>query len=159
MNASNKKSVPLSLIFICAIAACGKSENQGAREPLVVPGARSETATLKLRIEANGISSVYVPRFADGQLVEIQEERSNASGTLHAHYEFRGARLLQYRGAGFGSGDPLKVEFSVEGKLIAARQGEKPAPDEEIAQVLRRAQLLRSHALAQTAIRTHTANH
>lgn len=159
MNANYKKSVPLPLIFICALTACGKSENQTAREPLVTAAAQSEPAVPRIRIEAGGIRGSYTARYEGDQLVEIAEERTGSNGIVKGHYAFRGARLMRYEGASFADDGPLRAEFTLEGTLVAARQGDNPAPEEEIAQVRRRGQLLRSHALAQQASQLHTANH
>jgi hypothetical protein len=162
MNANYKKTVPLSIIFICVIctaAACGKSEEQTVQVPLVTAAAQTEPAMPKIQIEAGGGSASYTPHYEGDQLVEIREERSGANDMVQGRYEFRGARLMRYEGASFEDDDELSVEFSLDGALVAARKGDRQAPDEELAQLRRRAQLLRSHALAQQASKTHTANH
>ena len=162
MNANHKKTVPLSITFICVIctlAACGKSEEQTVQEPLVTAAAQSEPAMPKIQIEAGGRSASYTPRYERDQLVEIREERSGANGMVRGRYEFRGARLLRYEGASFEDDGDLSAEFSLEGALVAARRGAEQATDEELVQLRRRAQLLRSHALAQQASNAHTANH
>ena len=164
MNANYKKTVPLSVIFICAsvistMAGCGKREEQTAQVPLVTAAAENETAMPKIEIEAGSRSASYTPHYEGDQLVEIREERSGANGVVRGRYEFRGARLMRYEGASFQDDGELSAEFSLEGALLAARKGEGQAPDEELVQLRRRAQLLRSHALAQQASKTHTANH
>jgi hypothetical protein len=164
MNANYKKPVPLSLLFICAsfvcsMAACDKSEKPAMGEPLVTPSAQSEPTTQTIRVNADGISSSYSASYDGEQLTEIHEERSSAKGTAQGHYEFQGARLVRYRGAAFQDARTLTAEFNLEGRLVEARKGEREAPEEEIVQLRRRAQLLRSHALAQRASKMHTANH
>ncbi len=164
MNANYKKTVPLSVIFICAsvistMAACGKSEEQNPQVPLVTAAAQSEPVIPKIQIEAGGRSGFYTPHHQGDQLVEIREERSGTNGTVRGRYEFRGARLMRYEGGSFEDDAKLSAEFSLEGALVAARKGDGQAPDEELVQLRRRAQLLRSHALAQQASKMHTANH
>ena len=141
------------------MAACGNSENQTTQQPLVTSAAQSEAANAKIAIEANGISGSYTPHYEGDQLVEIREERSGANGTVQGRYQFRGARLMHYDGAGFEDDDALSAEFNLDGTLVAARKSDGQAAEEEIVQVRRRAQLLRSHALAQHASKMHTANH
>ena len=164
MNANYKKTVPLSRIFICAsaictLAACGKSEHQTTQQPLVTRAAQSEPANTKIAIEAGGISGSYTSHYAGDQLIEIREERAGANGMVQGRYQFQGARLMRYEGAGFEDDHMLSAEFNLEGRLVAARKGNGQAAEEEIVQVRRRAQLLRSHALAQHASKMHTANH
>jgi hypothetical protein len=164
MNANYKKAVPLSVIFICAsvictMAACGKPEEQTAQAPLVTAAAQSEPALPKIQIETGGRSASYTPHYEGDQLVEIREERLGTNGLVRGRYEFRGARLMRYEGASFEDDGLLSAEFSLEGALVAAHRGEGQASDEEVVQLRRRAQLLRSHALAQQASKTHAANH
>jgi hypothetical protein len=167
MNANYKKTVPLSVIFIyaicasvlCTMAACGNSENQTTQQPLVTTVAQGEAANAKIAIAAGGTSGSYTPHYEGEQLVEIREERLGTNGTVQGRYQFQGARLMRYEGAGFEDDHLLSVEFNLEGRLVAARKGNGQATEEEIVQVRRRAQLLRSHALAQHASKMHTANH
>jgi hypothetical protein len=164
MNANYKKAVPLSVTFICAsaigtMAACGKSEEQTGQVPLVTTAAQSEPVMPRIQIEAGGRSASYTPHYKGDQLTEIREQRSGANGTVQGRYEFQGARLMRYEGAGFEDDHPLSAEFTLEGTLVAARKANGQAPEQEIVQVRRRAQLLRSHALAQEASKKHTANH
>jgi hypothetical protein len=159
MNASYKKAVPLSLIFMCILSACGESENQPTQQPLVTAEAQSVPLATKIQIDAGGIRGSYIPRFEGDQIVEIGEERAGSGGMVKGRYSFRGARLMRYEGASFEGNAELNAQFTLEGALIEARKGDGPAPEEEITQVRRRAQLLRSHALAQRASKLHTANH
>jgi hypothetical protein len=141
------------------MAACGNSDNQTTQQPLVTTAAQTEPAKAKIAIEAGGTSGSYTPHYEGDRLVEIREERSGANGTVQGRYQFRGARLMRYEGAGFEDDHMLSAEFNLEGRLVAARKGDGQAAEEEIIQVRRRAQLLRSHALAQHASKMHTANH
>jgi hypothetical protein len=79
------------------------------------------------QINAAGIAATYAATFADGEQLRIVEQRADSRS---GEYEFRGARLLHYSGAG-------------------------AAPAQEISAIRERAQLLRSHALAQQTTRDH----
>ncbi len=71
-------------------------------------------------------------------------------------YELRGARLLQYSGEGLTSADTIELRFSLQGVLEAAKSGSGGGvSQEEISAIRERAQLLRSHALAQKTTRDH----
>jgi hypothetical protein len=62
---------------------------------------------------------------------------------------------LEYDGAALKSAATLKLRFDVQGSVITASADGAAASAEEIAAIRSRAQLLRSHALAQQATRTH----
>ena len=131
-----------------------------AHEPLVTPSAQRESRAPRIQTAAGGIQSSYIPHYEGDQLLKISEERSRANGVpARGQYEFRGARLVRYQGAAFQDDQALSVKFSLEGTLVEARKGDGEAPEDEIVHVRRRAQLLRSHALAQQASKMHTVNH
>jgi hypothetical protein len=163
-----------------ALTGCGQDDPSSGRksvggtlppEPLVIAPPPTPTSVLaeersqRFETELGGSQTTYVPKFQRGQLIEITEERATRGDLARARYEFQGARLLRYSGASLdgasldgASRDPneqLEIEFNLQGAVISARRGAKPAPQEDIAQVRAHAQLLRSHALAQQATRTH----
>lgn len=100
-----------------------------------------------------GIAAEYRATFSEGQIRTIEETRTADSRT--ADYKFQGARLLKYQGAALGSADTLELEFDLQGKVLVARAGEKEVGPEEISAIRDRAQSLRSHAVAQYAVRGH----
>jgi hypothetical protein len=65
--------------------------------------------------------------------------------------------LLRYQGAKVSEPAQLDLQFDLQGTL---QSGQGPdVSDEEIAAIRARAQLLRSHALAQRASRSHSSGH
>jgi hypothetical protein len=104
-----------------------------------------------------GIAATYVATFSDDRIKTIQETRKATDGAdeRSGEYEFYGARLMKYHGAALGSADMLQLEFDEQGKVLVARAGANPASAEEITRIRDRAQSLRSHAVAQRAVRGH----
>jgi hypothetical protein len=100
-----------------------------------------------------GIAAEYRATFSEGQIRTIEEKRTADART--ADYKFQGARLLKYQGAALGSTDEIQLEFDLQGKVLVARAGDKDASPEEISAIRDRAQSLRSHAVAQFAVRGH----
>ena len=72
-----------------------------------------------------------------------------------AEYEFKGARLLRYSGAPIEPGANVELRMDVNGKVLSAMAGSQSLSPEQISKITSRAQLLRSHALAQAATRNH----
>ena len=173
MNANYKTLVPrLSMNVLVlvgsALVGCAQDDPEVrnkpvgepvAAEPLVIAPspepAPAQSQLQKFEVETNGSKSAYVPEFQNEQLVRITEERTTREGLARARYEFQGARLLRYSGSAFERDGQLDVEFNLQGVLISATRDLQPAPQQEIAHARARAQLLRSHALAQQASRAH----
>jgi hypothetical protein len=85
--------------------------------------------------------------------VRIAEQRADSR---QGEYELRGARLLHYSGNGLSSADDIELRFSLQGVLELAKSGSGgTVSQEEISAIRERAQLLRSHALAQKTTRDH----
>jgi hypothetical protein len=104
-----------------------------------------------------GIAATYLATFIDDRIKTIQETRKAAEGAdeRSGEYEFHGARLMKYHGAALGSADMLQLEFDEQGKVLVAHAGANAASAEEITKIRDRAQSLRSHAVAQRALRGH----
>jgi hypothetical protein len=99
----------------------------------------------------------YTPHFENEQVRMITEERVPKNGLLaRGEYHYQGARLLRYQGTAFESNEPLAAEFTLQGTLVAARKANSEASQSEITHLRTRAQLLRSHALAQRATELHS---
>ena len=145
------------LALAAASAACSKQPAQETPlviapaqvtpQPLPPPASSSMTGS----IDAAGIPAEYEARFEGNQLQRIVETR--ASGT--AQYEFKGARLLHYSGTALHTRETVDLRMDVNGKVLSATSGAQPMQQEQISEISSRAQLLRSHALAQSASRSH----
>lgn len=157
MNAIHLGRVPLSLIIAAGlcIAACDKppAESKALVGPAIPLVARADNKQGSIPIDAGGIATRYTPEFAGDSLVRIEEERVGGKG--RGTYAFQGARLLRYEGAPVEGTGALLLEFDLQGKTLTARNGSASATEEEIDAIRARAQLLRNHALAQHAARTH----
>lgn len=110
----------------------------------------------------------YLAYLEGERLVRIEEERTLVDRVTRAEYQYQDGRLLRYiemnrvrstPEGGAGTDIMLDFAFDDTGELLAARKtiGEQPArPQEsEIEAARNRADLLRSHALALQATRTH----
>lgn len=106
--------------------------------------------------DAAGLAS-YRAHFQDTQLTRLEE----IQGARRASYEFTGARLRRYEST--TEGLQTKMEFDERGKLLRSSRTSKgvatTARAEDVDGVRNRADLLRSHALAQKEIQAHTAAH
>jgi hypothetical protein len=146
-------------LLLLALGACSKEPS--APPPPSTPlaaaippaqGAASDAHTLSSRINAGGIAATYAATFAAEQQLRIAEQRADSR---KGEYEFRGARLLHYSGSGLSSADPIELRFDLQGVLTLSKAGTGPVPAEEVSAIRERAQLLRSHALAQKTTRDH----
>jgi hypothetical protein len=106
------------------------------------------------KLNAGGVSASYAAHFESEKLVRIDEERRAQDGaTFTGEYTYQGARLLHYRGAKPTAPATLDLEFDMNGAL---RSGQGPdVSEDDVAAIRNRAQLLRSHALAQRTSRGH----
>lgn len=142
-------------------AACSKEKpaptpsiplvEQRAADP-----APATTDEFRSSFAPRGIAASYRATFSEGQIQSLEETREANSRT--GTYEFRGARLMKYRGAALNSTDDIELEFDLQGKVLTARAGDKEVSAEEISVIRDRAQSLRSHAVSQHAVRGHEAN-
>jgi hypothetical protein len=103
-------------------------------------------------INAAGIEATYAATFGADEHLRIAEQRAQSR---NGEYEFRGARLLHYSGSGLTSAGPIELGFSLNGALTLSKAGAGAVPADELSAIRERAQLLRSHALAQQSSRDH----
>ena len=147
----------LTLIVCLALAGCSEPEAVPATPLPLLPSADSNARIAPLRgsVTAAGVAATYDAVFAQSQLQSIRERRASDPGSQSV-YEFHGARLLRYAGAPLTSpGESVVLTFDTEGALLSARQGNAQVAELEVQEIRTRAQLLRSHALAQHAIHAH----
>ena len=150
------RSLQTGLILL-ALGACSKEPAAPQSTSLAPPLAAAKTATastpaLSGQINAAGIAATYAATFADGEQLRIVEQRADSRS---GEYEFRGARLLHYSGAGLSSAEPIELRFSLQGAVELAQSAAGTVAPEEISAIRERAQLLRSHALAQKTSHDH----
>lgn len=156
----------LALALIAVLSGC--SRDQPAREApasaRVTPEIASQDSpaaqqdehlTLDAELETGDGSTRYQAHFSQTQLLRIDESRTRGAGTQAGSYEFYGARLVKYDGAGLTSDAQVQLEMDPQGRVAKALAGGQSASAEEITAIRERAQLLRSHALTQRATRSH----
>src|SRR5262245_14733527 len=145
-------------LLALALGACSKEASAPPPStPLVTaapqaPQTTVDARTLSSHINAAGIAATYEATFAEEQQLRIAEQRA---GSRNGEYEFRGARLLHYSGAGLSSPGPIELRFDLQGVMTLSQTGTGAVPAEEVSAIRERAQLLRSHALAQQTTRDH----
>ena len=93
----------------------------------------------------------FGPITEDNRLERIVETRDAGS----AEYTFKGARLLHYSGPALHDARAVDLRMDVNGRVLSATAGSEPMSQEQISEITTRAQLLRSHALTQAAVRDH----
>lgn len=153
-------------IFVVAttLAIVGCSQEPASSTPLVEQSAADQETTeqkaaaldeFRGSFAPRGIHATYRATFSAGQIKTLEETRDTAGASSRGNYEFQGARLLKYQGAALGSTDQIQLEFDLQGSMLVARAGGKDASPEEISAIRDRAQSLRSHAVAQYAVRGH----
>ena len=150
------RSLQTGLILL-ALGACSKEPEAPPSAPLVaaIPDAQDTAAdahTVSSRINATGIEATYEATFEEGERLRIAEQRADSRS---GDYEFRGARLLHYSGGALSSPEAIELRFDLQGALTFSKVGAGAVSAEEISAIRERAQLLRSHALAQKTTRDH----
>ena len=153
---STCRSLQTGLILL-ALRACSKEPAPPQITPLapaVTPTQASSAHVRKLssRVTAAGIAATYDATFEAGERLRIAEQRADSR---NGEYEFRGARLLHYSGGGLSSPTPIELRFDLQGALQLAKSASGTVAPEEISAIRERAQLLRSHALAQKSTQDH----
>jgi hypothetical protein len=158
----NRYATGLLLLSAALIAGCSKQESPPATQtaPPTVPavpqaGEQGDDADVtRAKLNAGGVPAAYAAHFDAEKLVRIDEERRPPNGApLNGEYTYQGARLLSYRGAKMDAPGTLELQFDAQGTLQSGRRPD--LTEEDIAAIRNRAQLLRSHALAQRASRGH----
>jgi hypothetical protein len=144
-------------LILLALGACSREPppSAPANMPLVTapaPAAAAPADTLTSHVNAAGIPATYQATFGAQEQLRIAEQREDSR---NGAYEFRGARLLHYSGSGLSSAAPIELAFDLRGAVTVSKAGSGPVPPEEISAIRQRAQLLRSHALAQKSSRDH----
>ena len=150
------RSLQTGLILL-ALGACSKEPAPPQSTPLAPAIAPAKTATVNAptlsgQLNAAGIATKYNATFADAEQLRILEQRADSRT---GEYEFRGARLLRYSGSAMSSADSIELRFNLQGAVELANSSSGAVAPEEISAIRERAQLLRSHALAQKANHTH----
>jgi outer membrane protein TolC len=155
---STCRSLQTGLILL-ALGACSKEPPTTTQSapftPAIAPTneVAANARTLSGRINAAGIEATYEAAFEEQERLRIAEQRADSR---RGEYELRGARLLHYSGSGLSSADAIELRFSLQGVLELAKSGSGGiVSQEEISAIRERAQLLRSHALAQKTTRDH----
>jgi hypothetical protein len=151
------------LAFIAVLVGCSPEEQPAPQTPITpaIQGAQNPRFTdtdqiLSAELTASGAPTSYDAHFTNGQLTRIEESRARKpEGFARGDYEFQGARLLKYTGAPLEGDGLFALELDLQGRILDARIDERAASPEEVNAVRARAQLLRSHALAQSASRAH----
>jgi hypothetical protein len=152
---STCRSLQTGLILL-ALGACSKQFTPPPSAPLVTAptevAAPATALKVSSQLNAAGIAAAYDATFEEREQMRIAEQRADAR---NGEYEFRGARLLHYSGSGLSSAEPIELRFNLQGALELAKSGNGTVPPEEISAIRERAQLLRSHALAQKSTQDH----
>jgi hypothetical protein len=154
---STCRSLQTGLILLLLGACSKEAPAPTPGTPLVAAAPQTQqpfaaAETISSHINAAGISATYDATFAAEQQIRIVEQRADSrKGT----YDFRGARLLQYSGGGLSSADAIELRFDLQGALTVSQAGAGAVPAAEVSAIRERAQLLRSHALAQRSSRDH----
>ena len=153
---SNCRGLQTGLILL-ALSACSKEPAAPPITPLAPAPASTPASTAVVRsmsshINAAGIAATYDATFAQGEQLRITEQRADSR---KGEYEFRGARLLHYSGGGLSDAEPIELRFNLQGAVELAKSASGTVPPEEISAIRERAQLLRSHALAQQSDHDH----
>jgi hypothetical protein len=152
------RSLQTGLILL-ALGACSKEPPAAPppSTPLVAampqaPDVAADERAVRSHVNAAGIAATYEATFGTEQQLRIAEQRADSR---NGEYEFRGARLLHYSGSGLASPGPIELRFDPHGVLTVSKADAGAVPTEEVSAIRQRAQLLRSHALAQKASREH----
>lgn len=147
-----------ALSAVALISACSPDsslENESATQTLL-PLPSESTDVLRAKLDAAGLPTEYAARFDADRVQRITEHRKQGDTTVAAEYAFVGARLVEYRGPNLQAPEQLELQFDMQGAVVSGRSPN--VSDEDIAAIRDRAQLLRSHAVAQRAAQMHAAH-
>lgn len=125
--------------------------DESAREPV-----DTDEEKVVAEVAAGGIPTRYVAYFDQDKLTRIDETRSTDQRS--GSYEFLGARLVKYSGATLTAKGELMLRLSMQGAVESAQIDGAAASDDIVNAIRTRAQLLRSHALAQRSSRSHVGH-
>jgi hypothetical protein len=166
MHVLVRPAMLIVVVLTGLVAACFRREEPApSRSPTggITPNLQSQDEprstsedTLSAQLTAAGVPTMYRASFKDGQLALIVETRSAVSSAAKGEYEFESGRLLRYSGQALQGAPQLELAFDLQGRVTRARSDDREARADEISAIRSRAQLLRSHALAQRATRLHT---
>jgi hypothetical protein len=131
-------------LAVCISAGCSQ------QEPVVTGDDWSLDSgdTLRAETKAGGVETSYSAHFDGTRIKRISEIRG---GKKRGDYEFNGARLTRYKGAGLLSDAEMELTFDLQGTLIESK-GEN---DAEVSAIRERASLLRSLALTKRTTQSH----
>jgi hypothetical protein len=153
------------LTLASTLASCSKQDARSSTDasraitPTMVQDVdATHEDVMRVEVAAGGVPTTYDAYFVSEQLKRISETRARADESATGVYEFQGGRLLHYAGQALRSEAPLELRFDLQGKLTLASAGDASASAEDVSAIRARAQLLRSHALAQRAARAHMMN-
>jgi hypothetical protein len=140
-------------VILLGMVACSREQEAAQTEPLVAAQSAAQAGdVLESELTTGGMPATYRATFADNQLRRIGETRASRG---EGEYEFQGARLMSYVGSPLSGAGPIEIQFNLQGAITMSRAPTGEVSPEEITAIRTRAQLLRSHALAQRATRTH----
>ncbi len=161
-----RRSIVFALMSTTSlVAGCSKQPAPMESPPpppsatTAMPSVQAHDADVtRAKLDTGAMSAQYAAHFENEKLVRIDEERVLQAGpALGGEYTYQGARLLHYRGGKIAAPATLDLKFDLQGVLLSGRGAD--VTDEDIAAIRNRAQLLRSHALAQRATRIHSSGH
>jgi hypothetical protein len=159
-------SSSIAIVLLASLAMVGCSEraeqphveaaptmsSTQSNAPLAAATQKDSQNALHAKITTGAMTASYRAHFEDGQLKRIAEERRDgAKPRQKGEYTFYGARLVEYTGDKLDGGD-IRLQFDMQGALLSPRGA---LTDAEVGAVVNRAQLLRSHALAQRSTQSH----
>ena len=154
-------SLSISVVWTAlVVAGCSeKSEPATQAAPSMAatetPATQYDPNTTRAKLNALGIPTDYAARFEADKLVSIEEQRQPpGAAAVDGEYFFEGARLIRYRGAKVSAPAPLDLMFDMQGAVQSGAGPDVTADD--IVAIRDRAQLLRSHAMAQRSSRGHS---
>jgi hypothetical protein len=141
------------VVILLGMVACSREQETTQTEPMVTPQSAAPAGdVLEGEITTGGMQATYRATFMDNQLRRIGETRASSG---EGEYQFQGARLMSYAGGPLSGAGPIEIQFNLQGAVTMSRAPSGAVSPEEIAAIRTRAQLLRSHALAQRATRAH----
>lgn len=141
-----------ALAVMMLVTACrDRTPEKPTQPPLPttseVSAGDDEKPTLVSRIEAGGRASEYRAYFDQKHLARIRETYSDSA--TQAEYQFEGARLMRY------ASESLELVLDAQGRIERALENGQPVAPDKIEAIRTRANMLRSHALALHASRSH----
>lgn len=140
---SLRRLLQTTALTACVLIGCSKEKPAETDDWSLDPNA------LRAETQAGGIATSYTASFDGAHVARISEVRQPQGEK--GDYEFKGARLIHYKGAALLGDQDIELTFDMQGALTSTGG----ADENEVSAIRNRASLLRNLVLAKRTTQSH----